>query len=99
MSRSRNLPPIRFVGDGDIAHGVKEFDRDLQFLLKKFAHVRHARAAAAEVDSRRRLPLLLRSVMTDGPHDFSMPARHGAPNDCRHSRHIRTRTTGVSTAE
>src|SRR5438552_16226284 len=37
--------------------------------------------------------------MTDGPHDFSMQARHGAPNDFRHSRHIRIGRIGVSTAE
>src|SRR5438067_1522105 len=99
MSRLRNLSRIRFVGDGDIAHRVKEVDRHLQFLLKKFAHVRHARAAAAEVDSRWRFALLLRPIMTDGPHDFSMKARHGAPNDFRHSRYARIRRIGVSTPE
>src|SRR5438132_12908696 len=99
MSRSRNRSRIRLVGDGDIAYGVKEFDRHLQFLLKKFAHVRHARAAAAEVNSRRRFALLLRSIMTDGPHNFSMQARHGAPNYFRHSRYVRIRRIGVSTPE
>src|SRR5205823_13181056 len=99
MSRLRNLSRIRLVGDGDIAYGVKEFDRHLQFLLKKFAHVRHARAAATEVDSRGRFALLLRPIMTDGPHNFSMKARHGAPNDFRHSRYVRIRRIGVSTPE
>ena len=99
MSRPGNLLPIRLVSDGDIAHGIEEIDRDVQFFLKEFAHVRHAQTASTQINSRRRFALLLRSIMTDRPHDFSMQPGHRAPNNFRHPRHIRVRGIGISTPE
>src|SRR6478736_4810823 len=99
MSRSRNVLRIRLVRDGNVAHGVKEIDRYLQFLLEKLAHVRHPRATAAQINSRRRLALLLRSIMTDRSHDLRMQTCHRAPDNFRHSRDIRVGRVGIGTSE
>src|SRR4051812_21784273 len=78
---------------------MEELDRQLEFLAKEFAHVRHARAAAAEENSSRRSALLLCAIMTDRPHDLRMQSRHGTADDFRDARDIRVGGLCVSAAE
>src|SRR5207248_10693285 len=74
-------------------------DRSLSFLLERIAHVRHARATAAQINSRRRLALLLRSIMAGRSHDLRMQTRRRAPDNFRHSRDIRVGRIGKGTSE
>src|SRR4029079_9057377 len=68
-------------------------------LLEKFAHIRHARTTSAEVNSRRRFALLLRSIMADRAHNLGMQSRHRAPDDFRHSRNVGVRRIGIAASE
>ena len=74
---------------GDIAQRIEELDRPLEFLVKKLAHVRRARRAAAEEDALGPAPLLLGSVKTNRAHQLSVQSRRGAAHQLRDPRDIR----------
>src|SRR5436190_13020160 len=57
---------------------IKKLDRQLKFFVEKFARVRKACAAPAKKNARRRISLLLCSVMIDGAHQFCVQPGHGA---------------------
>src|SRR5438094_8224387 len=58
----------RWLSCGHIAKRIKKLDRQLQFFVKKLAHVRHSRAATAQKHALRRISLLLPTIMADGTH-------------------------------
>src|SRR5882724_11867398 len=74
---------------GDIAQRIEKFDRPLEFLVKKLAHVRRADRAAAEEDALGPAPLLLCSIKANRARQFSVQPRHGAANQLRDASDIR----------
>src|SRR5437899_11731092 len=78
MRRLRKLSYRRWLRGRNVAEQIKEFDRDPQFLVKKFAHVRHAAASTSEKNALRHAPLLLRAIATDGAHQLRVQSRHRA---------------------
>src|SRR6266566_3069361 len=80
MRRSPELFNGHRASHRHIAHWIKRLDGQLQFLLKKFAHVRHTRASAAKENALRRTSLLLRTVMADGTHQLCVQPRHRTAN-------------------
>src|SRR5947207_3263188 len=99
MGGARELIGRSAFGHRDVAQGIEEFDRHLQFLLEKLPHVRRARASSAKKNPFRAAALLLRSIMADRAHQFPVQARHRASHNLRGPRDFWIRWLGVSTSE
>src|SRR5213076_1470144 len=65
MGRVCKLRHRRRIGRRYVAQRIKKLDRQAQFLVKKFTHVRHARSSAAKEKPRGLAPVLLPSIMSD----------------------------------
>src|SRR2546430_13428243 len=89
MLRPRKLGHRRWLGCGHIAKRIKKLDRQLQFFVKKLAHVRHSRAATAQENALGRISLLLPPIMADGTHQFPVQSSHCAAYDLRNAGNIR----------
>src|SRR5438067_5943450 len=73
---------------------IKELDRQLKFLVKKFAHVRHACASATKKDALWAISLLLRAIVSNRTHQLRMQPRHGVSYDLRDASYIGLRRFG-----
>src|SRR5438105_3505595 len=99
MRRVRQFGDRRRVRNGDIAKRIKKFDRHLEFLAEKFAHVGSAGASATKKNALRRVALLLGAIMTDGAHHFGVKSRHGAAHEFGNARDFGVCRFGISTTE
>src|SRR5947208_2221895 len=73
---------------------IKELDRKLKFLVKKFAHVRHACASATKKDALWAISLLLRAIVSNRTHQLRMQPRHGVSYDLRDASYMGVRRFG-----
>src|SRR5882762_11462612 len=91
MRRARQFVDRCGVRYCNIAERIKKFDWDVQFLAKKFAHVGSACASATKKNTLRRVALLLRAIMADGPHHLCVKSRHGAAHEFGNARNLGVR--------
>ena len=82
------------IGDGDVAQGVEELDRPLQFLVEEFAHVGRAHRAARKEHALRRV-----AIKTDRARNLCVETRHGVADDLRDARHFRVGSFRIGAAE
>src|ERR1700719_2045647 len=75
----------------DIAERIEKFDWHVQFLAEEFAHVGSACASATKKNTLRRVALLLRAIMADGPHHLCVKSRHGAAHEFGNARDLGVR--------
>src|SRR5438552_18508339 len=99
MRRARQFVDRCGVRYCNIAERIKKFDRHMQFLAKKLAHVGSACASATKKNTLRRVALLLRAIMADGPHHLSVKSRHGAAHEFGNARDLRVRRLRIGAAK
>ena len=78
---------------------MEELDRQMEFLMKKLTHVRHARAPATKENARGRGTLLLRAIMADRTHQLGMKPGHGAADNLRDSGDVGIGRLGIGAAK
>src|SRR5947209_11075961 len=99
MRRVRQLLYRRRGRDRHISQRVKIFYRQLQFLPKEFPHVGRAGRSPAKKQTLGRVALLLRAIMTDGPHHLSVKPRHRASHQFGNTSDFGVGWLGVGAAE
>src|SRR6266542_2382291 len=82
-----------------VSKRIKELDWQLEFLVKKLAHVRHTRGAATKKDAVRPTSLLLRPIMTDRAHQLCVQSGHGAPRQFGDAGKVVVRRLGVRASQ
>src|SRR6266700_7106588 len=76
MRRTCDLVAHDVICNDDVAHRVEKFNRQLEFLVEKFARIGRAGSAAAEINSLWRISLLLRPIKADRAGELRVQTSH-----------------------
>src|SRR4029453_3772955 len=82
-----------------VSKRIKKLDRQLEFLVKKLAHVGHTRGSAAKKDAVRPTSPLLRPIVTNRAHQLRVQSGHGAARQLRDTGNIVVRGLGVRASQ